>query len=85
LSEAAVSGSVEARANLCLYMNLDLQDMLLVKGVINGSLTEGVEEYKERLLEDAFNALDNQDICGFIALSAIAGYYPPPEKDPRDA
>jgi hypothetical protein len=79
LAEAAVNGSVEARANLCLYMGLNLQDMILVKGIINGAEIDQVDSYRNNLLELAYEAYDSKDTNGYIAYCAIAGYYPTPE------
>jgi hypothetical protein len=79
LSEEAVGGSVEARANLCFYVGLDLQNMTLTNGIINGRGGIEAEILRNEILSDAYLAYEKHDICGYIALSAIAGYYPPPE------
>lgn len=80
---AAVHGSVEAAANLALYMGLDLDnDVILREGILNGRKSiNGVDERRNELIEQAKKCRDSENILGYTALAGIAGYFPPEQID----
>lgn len=75
---AANEHSVEAAANLALFMGLDLNDYVLREGIINRiNEVDGAQELQDQLKERAKKCEESGDIIGFTALAAIVGYYPP--------
>ena len=75
---AANHNSVEAAANLALYVGLDLNDYVIREGIINGIKdVEGVDQCREQLKVEALILHDQGDILGFTAIAAIVGYFPP--------
>ena len=80
LSEAAVAGSVEARAKLCLYVGLDIQNIDFINQIVNGKTGDKTLQFKKELLDLALQSYDD-DVAGYTAYSAIAGFYPPPSPE----
>lgn len=75
---AANHNSVEAAANLALYMGLDLNDYVLREGIINGIKdVDGADVCRDQLKIEAITHYDQGDVLGFTALAAIIGYFPP--------
>lgn len=75
--KAVEEKSIEAAANLALYAQLDLNDTVLREGLINHRDIEGVEDVRTDLIARAKKLHELEDYCGYTAVAAIAGYYPP--------
>lgn len=77
LAHLSSLGSVEAAANLALYMGYDLNDEELREGIVNRNSRVDGTELRAHCCLEAIEMLDNGDVIGATALAGILGVFPP--------